>query len=65
LFAYTRTGLFANNVFSFYGLSYPDTSQCRMQRNLIEDLHLYGVPGIKKVNLTLSISYSLSISISF
>jgi len=25
---------------------------CRMQRNLIEDLHLYGVPGIKKVYLT-------------
>jgi len=25
---------------------------CRMQRKLLEDLHLYGVPGIKKVYLT-------------
>jgi hypothetical protein len=27
LFTYTRTGLFAYNVFSFYALSYSDTSQ--------------------------------------
>jgi hypothetical protein len=34
LFTYTLTGLFANNVFSFYGLSYSDTSQAQAESAL-------------------------------
>jgi hypothetical protein len=51
LFTYTLTGLFANNVFSFYGFSYSDTSQ-----GWYSDHHfhfgyfLYGAAAIAKLD---------------